>query len=145
LRELTDKEVAAMKEGFGVHARLIPGTFKPAQNKSNDYLIDRAKQKAKITYSGVDGIGMQDSSLQESMGPIQDRTKENLITSDNIIIQTRQRLRKAAIALQQGVAPPGLDPETHRVRSAELVLPPDVPFKDSEALKVREAVPHATV
>ncbi|MDB5793626.1 MAG: Rieske (2Fe-2S) protein [Noviherbaspirillum sp.] len=144
-RELTDKEVAAMKEGHGVHAKLIPGTFRPVQNKGNDYLMDREAQRTGKTYSGVDGIGMQDSAMQESMGPIQDRTKEHLISTDNIIILTRQRLRRAALALQKGVAPPALNPSAHHVRSAELVLPPDAKFKDSEAIKVRPGVPHATV
>ena len=48
----------------------MPGTFRPLQNKDNDYLIDREAQKAGKTYSGVEGIAMQDASLQESMGPI---------------------------------------------------------------------------
>src|SRR6266581_4176071 len=34
-----------IKDGNGVHAELIPGTFRPVGNRSNDYLIDRAKQK----------------------------------------------------------------------------------------------------
>ena len=36
---------------------------------------------------------MQDASLQESMGPIVDRTKERLVSTDNGIIMARQRLR----------------------------------------------------
>ena len=78
-------------------------------NKDNDYMIDRAAQKAGETYSGVKGIAMQDAAVQESMGPIQDRTKENLVSTDNAIIMARHRLRRAALALQEGVAPPGLD------------------------------------
>jgi len=42
---------------------------------------------------------MQDASIQESMGPIQDRTKENLVSTDNAIIMARLRLRKAAEAV----------------------------------------------
>jgi hypothetical protein len=127
-RELTDKEVAAMKEGHGVHAKLIPGTFRPAQNKDNDYLMDREAQRTGKTYSGVDGIGMQDSAMQESMGPIQDRTRENLVSTDNAVIMARQRLFRAARALAAGAPPPGLAPSTQRVRSASLVLPDGVEF-----------------
>jgi len=76
-RDLTDHEVQAMSEGKGIHVRYVPGTYIPLQNKSNDYLMDRAAQKAGLTFSGVEGIAMQDASLQESMGSIQDRTKEN--------------------------------------------------------------------
>ena len=45
---------------------------------------------------------MQDASLQESMGPIVDRTKENLVSTDNGIIMARHRLLRAAKALREG-------------------------------------------
>ena len=77
----------------------MPGTFRPLANKDNDYLIDREAQKAGETFSGVEGIAMQDASLQESMGPIVDRTKENLVSTDNGIIMARHRLLRAAKAL----------------------------------------------
>ena len=40
---------------------------------------------------------MQDAAIQESMGPIQDRTRENLVSTDNGVIMARQRLRKSAL------------------------------------------------
>jgi phthalate 4,5-dioxygenase oxygenase subunit len=146
-RDLTATEVKAMEDGYGIHVKLIPGTFIPVQNKDNDYLMDRAAQKAKVSFSGISGIAIQDSSLQESMGHIADRTKENLVSTDNGIIMARHRLRKAALALQQGIAPPGLEPVTHRVRSASIVLAPDVAFKDAakDALIATEGVPLTSV
>jgi phthalate 4,5-dioxygenase oxygenase subunit len=146
-RDLSATEVQAMEDGHGIHVKLIPGTFIPVQNSSNDYLMDRAAQKAKVTFSGIAGIAIQDSSLQESMGPIADRSKENLVSTDNGIIMARHRLRKAVQALQKGIAPPGLDPVTHRVRSASLVLPPDVAFKDAakDALIAHEGQPLTSV
>ena len=88
----------------------VPGTFRPLANKDNDYLIDRAAQKAGRTFSGIEGIAMQDASLQESMGPIVDRTKENLVSTDNGIIMARHRLLRAAKALaEKGTTPPGVD------------------------------------
>ena len=146
-RPLSEMELDTMRKGGGIHVELIPGTSRPVINKDNDYMIDRAAQKAGLTYSGVKGIAMQDASVQESMGPIQDRTKENLVSTDNAIIMARHRLRKAALALQKGVAPPGLAPECHRVRSAAFVLPVDMPFDQAkrENLKVREGVPHTSI
>ncbi len=85
-----------MKDGAGVHVKYVPGTYRPLANKDNDYLMDREAQKRGDTYSGVEGIAMQDASLQESMGPIVDRSKENLVSTDNGIIMARHRLRKAA-------------------------------------------------
>jgi hypothetical protein len=81
------------------------------------------------------------------MGPIQDRTKENLVSTDNAIIMARHRLRKAALELQKGKQPPGLDPECHNVRSAAFVLPIGVPFDKakSDVFKVKEGVAHTSI
>lgn len=137
VRALTADEVQAMKDGNGVHSRNIPGTYRPQENKDNDYLMDRESQKRGEAFSGVRGIAQQDASLQESMGPIVDRTKERLVSTDAGIIKARQKLRKAAIALRdEDVMPPGVDPAHHRVRSAAIVLPKEDSFIESS----REAV-----
>ena len=126
--------------------KYVPGTFIPLANQDNDYLMDRAAQKAGATFSGVEGIAMQDASLQESMGPIVDRTKENLVTTDNGIIMARRAAARRQGAGDEGT-PPGIDPATHRVRSCSMVLPPDVAFKDSakEALNAKLGVAQTTV
>jgi phenylpropionate dioxygenase-like ring-hydroxylating dioxygenase large terminal subunit len=142
-RELTQAERTAMRAGKGIHVATIPGTYIPLANRDNDYLIDRAGQKAGRTYSGVAGIGMQDASLQESMGPIIDRSKEILVSTDNGIIMARRVLLQAVMALaEHGTAPPGTDPAAHRVRSAALMLPAGVPFAAAarEALTARPGV-----
>ncbi len=146
-RALTETERQAMVDGHGIHVKTIPGTYIPLQNKTNDYLMDRAAQKAGLTYSGIEGIGIQDASLQESMGPIVDRAKENLVSTDNGIIMARHRLRKAVLALQKGELPPGRDTVHQRVRSASLVLPPDAAFNDAakEALIAKEGVAQTSV
>ena len=147
-RELTKAEVQAMEDGKGIHVRYVPGTFRPLQNKDNDYLMDRAAQKAGIHYSGIEGIAMQDASLQESMGPIQDRTRENLVGTDNGIIMARQRLTKAAKALaEKGQLPVGREPETQRIRSVAIVLPKELPFADAakEAMRAEPGKTHVSV
>jgi Rieske oxygenase family protein len=75
----------------GIHCPYVPGTFRPLANKDNDYLIDRGAQKDKRAYSGVFGIAMQDSSLQEGMGPIQDHAKEKLLPTDRTIVMALSR------------------------------------------------------
>ena len=147
-RALTADERRAMEEGKGIHVKYVPGTFRPLANKDNDYLIDRAAQKTGKTYSGVEGIAMQDASLQESMGPIVDRTKENLVSTDNGIIMARHRLMRAVKALtDKDVPPPGVEAVHQQVRSAAVVLPPDKPFVEAakDALMVREGIAHASV
>ena len=147
-RALTTDEVDAMKAGHGVHSRNIPGTYRPMENKDVDYLMDREAQRRGETFSGVRGIAQQDASLQESMGPIVDRTKERLVSSDTGIIKARQKLRKSVEALRDyGITPPGVDPAHHRVRSAAIVLPQAESFIDSsrDALEAREGVAHTSV
>ena len=131
-RPLTAEERQACLDGKGIHTKNIPGTFRPEQNKDNDYLMDRAAQKRGETYSGVFGFGMQDASLQESMGPIVDRSRENLVQTDYGIVMTRNRLRKAATELKdKGVMPPGRDPEHMKVRSIAVVLDTDLKYADA--------------
>lgn len=149
-RPLTEAEIEAMDAGHGVHAELIPDSnYRPVANIDNDYLMDRQAQREKRYYSGIKGIAIQDASLQESMGPIADRSKENLVSTDNAIIMARMRLRKAAQALEAGKAdaPPGLDPQSHLVRSASFLLPEDGPFKQKafEASEVRLGEPFVAI
>jgi len=129
-RALTEKETSAMKGGAGIHVKYVPGTFIPLANKRNDYLMDRAGQKSGATYSGVDGIAMQDASLQESMGPIQDRTREHLCSTDNGIIMTRRGLLKAAKANREGKPIPGLSAASQKVRSCSIELPHAVHYTE---------------
>jgi len=146
-RKLTEAELAAMRAGKGIHAR-VDGNFRPLANKDNDYLMNRAAQKAGTTYSGIEGFAMQDASIQESMGPIVDRTKETLVSTDSGIIMARQRLLRAIKAFaEQDVIPPGVALEHQRVRSAAVVLPPDQPFKDAarQALIAHPGVAPASV
>ena len=68
------------------------------------------------------GIAIQDASLQESMGPIQDRENEKLLPTDRAIVMARRMLYDAATALEAGVEPPALDAGKQRVRAAGVLL-----------------------
>ena len=127
-RALTPLEHEAAAAGLGIHVPLVPGTFTPVANKRNDYLIDRDAQKARKSFSGVMRIGVQDAAVQESMGPIEDRSREHLVSSDNGIIMTRKRLLDAARAVGEGREPPGLDPAVQGVRAVSMVAPRTVAF-----------------
>jgi phthalate 4,5-dioxygenase len=132
-RALSAQERAAAHAGKGIHVRLIEGTFTPVANQRNDYLVDRAAQKARKTFSGVFDVGVQDAAIQESMGAVQDRTREQLVSSDNGIIMTRRRLTEAAAAVTQGKAPPGVDPTVQRARAMSMVAPRDLPLLEAIA------------
>jgi phthalate 4,5-dioxygenase oxygenase subunit len=86
------------------------GRWRPVPNRSNDYLIDRGAQKRGESYSGIIGIPLQDQAIMESMGPIVDRTLENLGSSDRMVAVTRRVLLKAVYAYRDtGVLPDVLD------------------------------------
>jgi phthalate 4,5-dioxygenase oxygenase subunit len=140
--------VEAMKKGAGIHAVVDPKTFRPIANKDNDYLMDREAQKRGRTYGGIEGFAMQDASIQESMGEVVDRSKENLVGTDKGIVMARRRLLRAAKALiEHGTVPPGADPSHQRVRSASVLLPPDKPFAEAvgDALAVKPGAAHVSV
>jgi nitrite reductase/ring-hydroxylating ferredoxin subunit len=147
-RPLTDSERQAMIGGASIHV-LVDKNYVPLQRAENDYLMDRQAQREGSLYSGIEGIGMQDASLQESMGAIQDRTKENLVSTDNGIIMTRQRLVKAAKALaaDPDYKLPGLDPEHQKIRSVAVLLKRDLVFKEAakEAFRAEPGKPHSSV
>jgi phthalate 4,5-dioxygenase len=101
------------------------GRFRPVQNATNDYLIDRDAQRNDEIYTGITHIAMQDQAITESMGAIVDHSFEHLAPSDQMITRTRRRLLMAARALSEKcTAPPCVDqPELfQQVRSGEAVL-----------------------
>jgi hypothetical protein len=83
---------------------LIPGSFRWIRNKDNDYMIDRELQKT-LNYTGLPGNRVQDSMVTEGMGPIFDRSKEHLGTTDAAIIEMRRYMLRLAKQLQQGIEP----------------------------------------
>ncbi len=103
-RPLSETEVAYYESGATGKPRLVPGTFHPVENRRNDYLIDREMQRTK-NFTGVWSSAAQDIMVQESMGPIYDRTKEHLGTSDTAVLTARRILMRLARNLQQGIEP----------------------------------------
>lgn len=74
--------------------------YAPLKNRSNDYRYDPEEQ-ATLTYTGMGlDINVHDQWAVESMGRIQDRTREHLGRGDAAIIRYRLMLRKAIKALQ---------------------------------------------
>ena len=91
----------------------------------NDYLLDRDVQRT-TTYTGIWGVNDQDRAIQESMGPLYDRRKEHLGTSDLAIMTARKRLLNLARELQQGIEPfPASHGDIYRVRAMDVNTPVD--------------------
>ena len=106
------------------------GSYRPIHNRHNDYGINRDTQRLHST-TGIQGIGLQDSAVQETMGPIVDRTRENLGSGDSAIVAFRKMLLGHARHLREtgSLALPA-HPELYRVRSAGVVLPRGIDFQE---------------
>jgi phenylpropionate dioxygenase-like ring-hydroxylating dioxygenase large terminal subunit len=105
--------------------------FRSLQTIENDYLIDRAAQKTK-TFTGITGISTQDVALQEGMGPIVDRSREHLGTTDRAIIVMRQLLLEAIDDVSAGRSPRGTDAADYRdIRALDHLIPKSVNWQDA--------------
>jgi hypothetical protein len=73
------------------------------------------------------------------MGPIADRTIENLGVGDTAIAKIRRLLLQTLRDVAAGKEPPGLDPASYRVRSAAFLVAPGQPFQAAldAAVKIR--------
>jgi len=98
------------------------GVLSRGYTAANDYLIDREFQK--VSFSGIRDFMSQDMAVTESMGPIYDRTKEHLGTTDIAVTRMRQLLLDAARGLAGGKDPPGLggQGDFRSIRSAEKII-----------------------
>jgi len=143
LRPFTEADLERSKSWRGIHTRNVPGTDRAAQNKDNDYLIDRALQAGGTSYTGIFGLGVQDCGIQESMGPIADRTIEHLGVSDTIIIKLRRLLLQTLDSAADGATLPGMNPASWRVRSARFKLPASESYEPALDRFVRVREPEA--
>ncbi len=120
-------------------ANVDPVTFRSLKNRDNDYLIDRAAQRAE-SFTGIDGINAQDRAIQESMGRVVDRSREHLGPADKAIIQMRKLLRQAVQTVADGGTPPGIKPSYYAIRATEGVLPRDADWRGALADTQADAI-----
>ena len=130
-RPLTAAEVSTFRDKGVLFPEMIPGSFITKENRSNDYLIDRATQR-NYSFTGIKSIPAQDFAVTERQygRSISDRSREHLVSSDTAIIQVRRRLIRSVRQLMEGQDPPeAKNGGAFRVRSLDLVLPKSVPFE----------------
>jgi phthalate 4,5-dioxygenase oxygenase subunit len=105
------------------------------RNKQNRYLQDRELMKT-ANFSGMgDHHGAQDAFATETQGPIHDRSREHLGTSDACIVAARRQLLAAVAAVQAGREPihvirdPAQNDMSQIVVVSEVVAP-DVDYRN---------------
>jgi phthalate 4,5-dioxygenase len=118
-RALAENPYSRFRSRDGIQERLFTA--------ENDYGIDRSVQRDDGpggTYSGIPDGPSQDYMVTETMGPIYDRTKEHLGTTDLAVVRLRSTLLRAARALAEGHEPPavGAGHDYRSIRAAEKIL-----------------------
>ncbi|MGZ5240032.1 MAG: Rieske 2Fe-2S domain-containing protein [Caldimonas sp.] len=81
--------------------------YAPLKGRHNQWGFDPAEQRSR-TYLGMgeEDINLHDQWAVESMGAIQDRTREHLGTTDKVIMANRRTLLKAIETVRAGGRPP---------------------------------------
>jgi hypothetical protein len=123
---MEDRELVARILGTG------PGDqtpdFKKVRSWGNDYMIDREAQK-KFTFTGILGVNVQDHAVQESMGPIVDRSIEHLGPADKAIIGMRRQLFENVRAVEDGGDPAGVGTSYYGAVAVDRVMPANADFR----------------
>ena len=122
---------------------VVENGFRSKASAENDYFINRAVQKTE-TFSGIPGTNTQDRAVQDTMGPICDRTKEHLGTTDRAIIMARKILMDAMKTVEDGGTPPGLGVNVHALRPIEKVLPIETDWQSALSGELYDKVPYST-
>jgi phenylpropionate dioxygenase-like ring-hydroxylating dioxygenase large terminal subunit len=129
-KPLAEDDIEKMERDSGRGPGEQSEDFRPMRNRHNNWLLDRQVQKTE-TYTGIEGTNTQDEAVQTTMGPIVDRTREHLGSSDKAIIAARRLLIRAAKGIREGEDPPGLGTSYYTIRGANKLIPADVDWRNA--------------
>ena len=121
----------------------ITDDYRLIRNKANRYQQDREAMKT-VSFSGIGfDFVAQDSCVTEGPGPIQDRTREHIVSTDKAIVAARKLILKAIGDVQNGreaahvIRDPALNRFGHLAVLAE-TLPSSVDWKEYTAKKLTD-------
>jgi phthalate 4,5-dioxygenase len=109
--------------------------YLPKSGEHNRWGFDAEEQQNR-TYLGMgeDDINVHDQWACESMGPIQDRTREHLGTTDKVIMANRRLLLQAIDTVASGGRAPGIaDPNQHHAIAGPDTVDGIAPANDWQA------------
>jgi phthalate 4,5-dioxygenase oxygenase subunit len=117
------------------------GRWRLRANSSNDYELDRSVQRSK-SFTGIEGVQLQDQAIQESMGEIADRENEFLASSDVMVARVRKLLVDAAVAWRDKKTLPHAanHPDIYNgVRGGQFLAAPDADWVEAYEAAVAAA------
>jgi phthalate 4,5-dioxygenase oxygenase subunit len=83
----------------------LDSDYRKVRTRENTWMQDRAGMAAG-SFTGLNGVNIEDMAMQESMGPIFDRSKEHLGASDVAVARLRRILLEGVRRFARGEAPP---------------------------------------
>jgi len=95
--------------------------YRLKRNMANRYLQDREAMKKNYTGMGLN-FRSHDALATESQGPVQNRTRETLVSSDKAILAARKLLLKGMEEVKQGLEAPHVIRESKFNRFPHLVI-----------------------
>ncbi len=105
---------AAMQIGIDLDSE-----YRKTRTRANNWLQDREAMAAG-DFTGIKGVNNEDIAVQESMGPVYDRTKEHLGASDTAVIRMRRVMLDGLREFMNGAPPVGLsEPVAYETLHAE--------------------------
>jgi phthalate 4,5-dioxygenase oxygenase subunit len=114
--------------------------YRPLRTLDNRFMQDRQAMKAG-NFTGIRGFPNQDLAMWVSMGPIADRSRERLGSSDLAIVEFRRRMIDAVRAFQEGKSVIGVgdDAIPNDVCSFQAMMAKKMDWRDFEARAVWDA------
>jgi phthalate 4,5-dioxygenase oxygenase subunit len=118
----------------------LDNDYKPLRTLENNFWQDRTAMKAG-KFTGITGFPNQDLAMWVTMGPIADRTRDRLGTSDRAIIEFRNQMIEAARAFQAGkpAIGTGADHIPAGVCAFQAILPKTTDWRTCEVKPVWDA------
>jgi len=87
----------------------LDASYRKLRNASNNYLQDREAMR-RGDFTGIMGVPTQDMAMWESMGPIADRSRDHLGSSDLAVVEFRRQMTAAAKKVAAGGPALGTEP-----------------------------------
>jgi phenylpropionate dioxygenase-like ring-hydroxylating dioxygenase large terminal subunit len=123
---------ALQREVVGRERSELTSDYRLVRNDANRFLQDRDAMK-NHTYTGM-GTGFQahDAFATTSQSSVQDRTAENLVSSDKAILAARKLIERAIKDVQAGREPPHVVRAPEQNRFPHLLVVSDMISDDSD-------------
>ena len=129
-----EKEDLVIEAGARLGVDIDQG-YRKLRTPENNWLQDRDAMASGASFSGIEGIGNEDMVVQESMGPLFDRSKEHIGPTDLAVIRMRRVMLDAARRLERGDEElvgvgEAAAAELQRVRGLDTLIELDRPWEE---------------